>query len=280
MYHPSLKLSMEMMSLAIEISTLAERCSGAMKRFQKPQSKESVQVASVLPEYDVYSLSDFLKAHVDLMGAGLPDAGAFRTGNGCVFNGKQCIHLAPPASRVAYEMQELFQWLQKSEDHLLIRSCVFHYALDYIRPFTDGNGRMGRLWQSLILREVSPVLSMISEDYLEEDQQKRYYLAFVKAIKAGEAGPFVEYLLQNIHGMLKKLSDSLLDGDASAGSLPLTARQTKILEMLREKSVPAEQIARKLKVSSRTVEREMSKLQQSGAICREGSDKTGCWIVK
>lgn len=285
MYRPSLKLSMEIVNLAIEISVLATRCEAWLEGRQGHRGFDCGVGRDLCDEpfqgdYDVFSLSDFLRAHADLAGANQPDGGSFRTGNGCVFNGKMCIHLAPPASEVPYMMQELFQWLQKSEDHLLIRACIFHYALDYIRPFKDGNGRMGLLWQSLLQKKLSPVLSNLSREHWDEDQQRRYYFAFVKAIKAGEAGPFVEFLLQGILDLLKNIAESLKEKGDDAASVELSIRQNKILDYLREKTLTVEQIAKKLKVSSRTVEREMSKLQQMGAVYREGSDKTGSWRVR
>jgi len=272
---------MEIVNLAIEISVTATRCESLLNRLQGARSYKEVEGGNeVQDDYDVYSLSDFLKAHARLMGSSAADGGSFRTGNGCVFNGKMCIHLAPPASSVPYMMQELFEWLQKSEDHMLIRACIFHYALDYIRPFRDGNGRMGLLWQSLILKKLNPVLSSLSQDFGDEESQKRYYLAFVKAIKAAEAGPFVEFLLQEILHLLKNVADSLLTEEPSSEETSLSLRQEKILNLIRGESLTMGQISKKLKCSSRTVEREMSKLQQMGAIFREGSDKTGCWKVK
>lgn len=91
-----------------------------------------------------------IKAHGIMMESLQDDAGRYRNNGVGVFDGSRYIHMAPPAWCVKDLMYDLFNWLKHSKDHLLIRSCVFHYEFDFIHPFSDGNGRMGRLWQSLI----------------------------------------------------------------------------------------------------------------------------------
>ena len=105
------------------------------------------------------------------------EAGQFRHGGVGVFSGKEAVHIAPPADRVSGLMAEMFEWLKNAEDHLLIRSCVFHYEFEFIHPFTDGNGRIGRLWQSLILSKLNPVFQHLPVETMVHDNQLKYYQA-------------------------------------------------------------------------------------------------------
>lgn len=146
-------------SLAIEGNTLTEnqvtdildgkRVVAPLREIQ--EVRNAIATYDLFPKLDPFSINDLLKAHGVMMSALVDDAGQFRHGGVGVFAGKQPIHIAPPAERVPGLIANLFDWLKHAEDHLLIRSCVFHYEFEFIHPFADGNGRMGRLWQSLIL---------------------------------------------------------------------------------------------------------------------------------
>ena len=156
-------------SLAIEGNTLSE---GQVEDIINGKHivapiREIQEVRNAIKTYELYhslnpfKVDDLLRAHKTMMEALSDDAGRFRSGGVGVFEGKRCLHMAPPASRVPMLINDLFYWLQHSPDHLLIRSCVFHYEFEFIHPFSDGNGRMGRLWQSLILGRLSPICSNI-----------------------------------------------------------------------------------------------------------------------
>jgi Fic family protein len=109
-----------------------------------------------------------------MMQALVEDAGRFRRGSVGVFGEQGVVHLAPPAERVPMLMNDLFDWLKTSKDHLLIRSCVFHYEFEFIHPFIDGNGRTGRLWQSLILGKLHPMFEHLPvENMVYANQQER-----------------------------------------------------------------------------------------------------------
>ena len=119
--------------------------------------KNAIATYELAPKLNPFSVNDLLKAHRTMMAALVEGAGSFRTGGVGVFAGEQIIHMAPPAGQVPQLIANLFGWLRNSKDHLLIRSCVFHYEFEFIHPFADGNGRIGRLWQSLILGKLNPV---------------------------------------------------------------------------------------------------------------------------
>ena len=139
--------------------------------------KNSIQAYDLLLSLKPYQEKDLLKAH-KLMMQGLVDkSGEYRTDDVGVFNGKEVVHLAPPASRVPLLMLDLFKWLKNSDIHPLIKSCVFHYEFEFIHPFQDGNGRMGRLWQTVILKEWKEVFAWLPVETLVKENQKEYYNA-------------------------------------------------------------------------------------------------------
>ena len=150
-------------SLAIEGNTLTESQVSDLldgKRVVAPvrqiqEVKNAIAAYDLIAELNPFDLNDLLRAHSVLMSALDERPGRFRQGSVGVFTGNQCIHMAPPANRVPTLMNDLFAWLKSADDHLLIRSCVFHYEFEFIHPFADGNGRMGRLWQSLILGQLN-----------------------------------------------------------------------------------------------------------------------------
>lgn len=276
-------------SLAIEGNSLSEDVVSDIingKRVLAP-AREILEVKNALATYEFYpklnafSIKDLLKAHGTMMQGIAPDAGKFRNCNEGVFKGKKCVHLAPPPNRVPALMADLFEWLKKSNEHLLIRSCVFHYEFEFIHPFSDGNGRMGRLWQSLILGKWNSAFQHLPVENMVYANQQKYYDAIAKSSAAGECSAFIVFMLQNLLDSLKKFKDAPIDnGPEAIGNAKLTVRQQKIVDMVKSDDVTIASIAKKMKVSERTIEREMAKLQEMLVIFREGSDKTGRWLVK
>ncbi|MBQ7683125.1 MAG: Fic family protein, partial [Bacteroidaceae bacterium] len=167
-------------SLAIEGNTLSEDEISAIidgKTVVAPlreiqEVRNAIRTYELYPTLDAFKEKDLLKAHGIMMQALIADAGQYRHCGVGVYGGKGLVHLAPPADRVPMLMADLFNWLRKSKDHLLIRSCVFHYEFEFIHPFIDGNGRTGRLWQSLILGKLSPVFEHLPvENMVYANQQ-------------------------------------------------------------------------------------------------------------
>jgi len=141
------------------------------------------------------SQEDLLAAHCLLMSTLIDRPGVFRSGGVGIFRGKQLVHMAPPAARVPFLMADLLDWLRHSEEHPLISSCLFHYELEFIHPFEDGNGRIGRLWQTLILRQWKSLLAYLPVETLIRERQDDYYQALAEADSHAEATPFVEFML-------------------------------------------------------------------------------------
>ncbi len=151
-----------------------------------------------------YEVKDLLEAHRLMMEGLIPENGRFRSGGVGVFDGDVVIHLAPPAAFVPGQIQDLLDWYQTSEIHPLIRSAIFHYEFEFIHPFADGNGRMGRMWHSLLLGTWNELFFWLPIEELIRSRQQDYYRALARSDKEGDSSSFVEFLLQIILDTTKK----------------------------------------------------------------------------
>jgi Fic family protein len=191
-------------SLAIENNTLSIEQVTAVLAGQRvlglPREIQEVRNAFAayesMPDWQPSTRSDLLRAHELLMGGLIDDCGQFRRAGVGIYRGNKLVHMAPPPSRVAHLIDDLLAWLGGSDWHPLITSCVFHYEFEFIHPFADGNGRMGRLWQTLILSQWRSVLSYLPVEAVIRDQQDDYYAALSAADQCAESTPFVEFMLQ------------------------------------------------------------------------------------
>ena len=152
------------------------------------------------------SVDDLLKAHKLMMNGLVPENGKLRSGGVGVFDGEVLIHMAPPAEFVPKHIHNLFAWYQQSELHPLIKSAVFHYEFEFIHPFTDGNGRMGRMWHSLLLGKWKELFFWLPIEELIQSRQKEYYDALGAADKQADSAGFVELILEIIRDSLKEVT--------------------------------------------------------------------------
>jgi Fic family protein len=202
-------------SLKIEGNTLTEQQITAIlenKQVIGPQKdihevRNAIQVYERLLEFDPKSADSFLKAHEILMSELVPYSGHYRKQGVGIMQGSEVRHLAPPADLVPFLMNDLFAYLKDEEDHLLIKSCVFHYEMEFIHPFADGNGRMGRLWQTLILLQKYPIFEFLPFETLISQTQEAYYEALSLSDKSGKSTIFIEYMLGVIDRSLAELLD-------------------------------------------------------------------------
>ena len=192
-------LSIEQNTLSIEQMTAiieGKRVLGAPNDIQ--EVKNTVQAYNLLLELNPYKEEDLLWAH-KLMMADLVDRnGKYRSGGVGIFNGSEVVHVAPPAANVPFLMEDLFKWLENSSEHPLIKSCVFHYEFEFIHPFQDGNGRMGRFWQTVILKEWKPVFAWIPVETLVKEHQAEYYAALTSSDKDADSTVFIDFMLEII----------------------------------------------------------------------------------
>lgn len=152
------------------------------------------------------SVDDLLKAHKLMMNGLVSENGRFRSGGVGVFDGEVLIHMAPPAEFVPEHIQNLFAWYQKSELHPLIKSAIFHYEFEFIHPFADGNGRMGRMWHSLLLGKWKEMFFWLPIEELIQSRQKEYYDALGAADKQTDSAGFVELMLEIIRDSLTEIT--------------------------------------------------------------------------
>lgn len=152
------------------------------------------------------SVDDLLKAHKLMLNGLVSENGRFRSGGVGVFDGEVLIHMAPPAEFVPEHIQNLFAWYQKSELHPLIKSAIFHYEFEFIHPFADGNGRMGRMWHSLLLGKWKEMFFWLPIEELIQSRQKEYYDALGAADKQADSAGFVELTLEIIRDSLTEIT--------------------------------------------------------------------------
>ena len=173
------------------------------------------------------------------------NAGHFRTGGVGVFKGRQVVHMAPPAEFVPEHIGNLINWYQKSTAHPLIKSAVFHYEFEFIHPFADGNGRMGRLWHTLLLAEWKEILAWIPVETLVKERQEEYYDALGKADKEADSTVFVEFMLTALRDALKEIPPTDQDGDQE------TDQVKKLLQVLANDTLTAAELMERLSLKHR-----------------------------
>ncbi len=208
-------------SLAIEQNTLTleqvtaviegKRVLGTPREIQ--EVRNAFAAYESLDRWNPASQKDLLEAHRRLM-VGLVDRpGAFRTGGVGIFRGTRVVHVAPPASRVRSLVANLLQWLATTDEHPLVAGCAFHYEFEFIHPFADGNGRVGRLWQTLIASRWKPIFAYLPVETIVHDRQAEYYQVLARADQAGDATGFIEFMLEAMRTALMEAvgTDQVID---------------------------------------------------------------------
>ncbi len=202
-------------SLQIEGNTLSEEQITAIvenKRVIGPEKdilevQNAIKVYENLQEFNYLSHKSFLKAHEKIMKGLIVSAGKYRNQSVGIVKGDKVAHVAPPHENVTFLMNDLFEYLKDRSELTLIKSCVFHYEMEFIHPFLDGNGRMGRLWQTLILMREFPVFEFLPFETLISQTQDEYYKALAICDKSGKSTYFIEYMLSVIDKSLEGLLD-------------------------------------------------------------------------
>lgn len=228
-------------SLAIEQNTLSlEQVTAVLngKRVLAPpkdiaEVKNAYEVYERLDELDPYSVDDLLTAHGIMTRGLVEESGMFRTRPvGVVDSEGHVLHFGTLPQYVPDLVMELLEWAKTSEVHMLIRSCVFHYELELIHPFADGNGRVGRLWHTLLLSKWNPLFAWLPVESIIHHRQQEYYDAINASNDAGESTPFIGFMLSAIKASLIEainLNDEMSDGKIDKTTL----RWNKIQEYLK-----------------------------------------------
>lgn len=167
--------------------------------------KNAITVYDYLDKLNPFSFDSFSEAHGMLMNGLIESAGRLRTKSVGIIKGSEITHVAPQSEMLKPLLNDLFNYLKNDDDLILIKSCVFHYEMEFIHPFIDGNGRMGRLWQTLILKEAYPVFEFLPIETLIKERQEKYYEALGKSDNTGESTLFIEFMLEIILESLEEL---------------------------------------------------------------------------
>lgn len=205
--HASLKIEANSLSLG-QVRDVINGKTVVGERKEIQEVKNAYAVYEQFSEINPYSMEDLKRFHGIMTKYVVEESGEFRYGEEGVFNGDQCIFMAPPARLIPQLMSDLFDWMEEAKNsvHPLILGSVFHYEFVFIHPFTDGNGRMARLWHSVILSKWKPIFEYIPIESQIEKFQEQYYDAIAKCYVDGESTAFIEFMLEQIDRILDDIS--------------------------------------------------------------------------
>lgn len=267
-------------SLAIENNSLSidqvtailegKRVLGAPNEIQ--EVKNAIDAYELLLELNPYKEKDLLKAHKLMMADLVKENGRYRQGGVGVFDGQKCIHMAPPAQRVPLLMADLLGWVKQTKVHPLVSSCVFHYEFEFIHPFADGNGRMGRMWQTLLLMQWKPIFAWIPVETIVKEHQQDYYAAIVKSDSEANSTVFITFMLQCLKQALQEMEESNQKSSQKSDQKILSA-------MRRNPSVTIRELQEETGLSESGVKKVIRQLKTDGLISRVGGDKGGHWVI-
>ena len=268
-------------SLQIEGNTLSQEQITALienKRVIGPEKDvtevlNAIKVYENLESFKATDEKSFLNAHQIMMKGLIANPGKYRNKSVGIVKGLEVAHVAPPFENVPFLMKDLFRYLKKSDEITLIKSCVFHYEMEFIHPFLDGNGRIGRLWQTIILMEKYPVFEFLPFESLINKTQKEYYESLALSDKAGNSTVFIEYMLEVI--------------DQSLGEL-LNFKNRTLREMDRIEyflKISPNQFTRKdymntfKDISTATASRDLKKATELNLITKQGKDNLTFYTI-
>lgn len=241
--------------------------------------KGAIKAYEALPYLKPDQLEHLLEAHALMMSDLLAHAGAFRTQAVGIHKGEEVHHIAPPAHRVSGLMADLMQWIASAKVHPLIVSSVFHYEFEFIHPFMDGNGRLGRLWQTLILSKWRPLFLALPLESVIKDNQENYYRALEEADKLAESTPFIHFMLSVIQQTLAQnaLVNASIDAPVNLAALKTPQAVLRLVE--ENPAITRQEMAERIGKDLRTIGRAIAKLRQAEKLRRIGSDKDGHWEI-
>ena len=237
--------------------------------------KNAIKAYENIDSYNPTSLTSFCKAHGILMNGLIENAGKIRTKSVGILKGSTVTHIAPPGDVVKSLIKELFDYLKKNKDLLLIKSCVFHYEIEFIHPFMDGNGRIGRLWQTVILRRYSPVFEFLPIESLIKARQVEYYRILGESDNKGDSTGFIEFMLQIINESLEELLTN------QNVNLTSQDRITIFKEKIGKSTFNRQDYMRHFKdISTATASRDLKLAVENGILHKTGDKRTTSYKFK
>lgn len=237
--------------------------------------KNAIEVYNAIDKFKPYSFDSFCKAHSILMKGLVESPGALRNKAVGIVKEADVAHIAPPRDMVKPLMNDLFDYLKNDKDLLLIKSCVFHYELEFIHPFLDGNGRMGRLWQTIILKDKYPVFEFLPIETIIKDRQSLYYEALGKSDKTGQSTLFIEFMLEVIE---ESLEDLLKTQNIVLTS---TDRIQAFVSIIKNETFTRKDYLRHFKtISAPTASRDLKQAVDEGFLIKSGDKNTSIYKFK
>lgn len=263
-------------SLAIEGNTLDIENVTAILDNHKiiGPEKDIIEVKNAITAYDQLNrfaphfITHFLKAHSFLMKGLVINPGEFRKKQVGIMRGENITHIAPTADMVPGLMNDLFKYLKSDNDLEIIKSCVFHYEMEFIHPFEDGNGRMGRYWQTRLLMNVNPIFEFVPIEKLIKDHQQEYYDALSKSDNTGKSTIFIEFMLDIIN---KTLRDTIKKSKGT--NADFSKRKEYALSVIEDWFDRKKYMTVCRGISSATASRDLKKLLEEGIIESSGSGR-------
>ena len=239
------------------------------------QKKDIIEVNNAIKAYqdlslfNQHSLESLCKAHKIFMQSLVKDAGQIRAGNVGIFKGGKVSHVAPQPKMLPRLLKNLFEFFKKSDEHKIIKSCVFHYEFEFIHPFSDGNGRLGRFWQSVILYNYNNIFEYIPIESLIKENQKDYYKVLEQCDKEGESTKFIEFILEIIFRGLKDFLENI-----KTSPIDIEVRIAKAKEYFRIKTFTRKDYLNLFKtISTATASRDLQHYVKNKMLKRSGDKR-------
>jgi Fic family protein len=294
-------LAIEGNTLSIdEVTAVIEGKPVAGNQAEVREVKNAYEAYDKIMTFDPYTVKDFLKAHKLMTDRLVKESGKFRSGDVGVFDDDVVVHMGARPQFVPQLIKELFEWAKTTELHPVLKGAIVHCEIETIHPLADGNGRMGRLWQTLILAKWNEVFAWIPMESLVYEKRPQYYDALQNAQKLNDSGEFIEFALSAILGAVeiqakqiseptsgivsneKKLVNEFAENvDEFVEKFVDNETQRSILRLLiAQPTISAKRIAAEVGMSSRGVQKSIDVLKKRGFVKRIGSAKGGHWLVK
>lgn len=267
-------------SLAIENNSLTidqvtaimegKRVLGAPNEIQ--EVKNAIDAYHLMQQINPHSEKDLLKAHRLMMQDLIKENGKYRSSGVGVFGNEGIVHLAPPPTMVPQLMANLFEWIKTTKTHPLVSSCVFHYEFEFIHPFADGNGRMGRFWQTALLARFNPVFLWLPVETIVKKHQQDYYNVIAECDAKGDSTKFIEF-------MLRCIKQSIDDVKTLKATPKATPKEILLTLINHNNKVTIQQIAAAWGINKRNAQNRINQYVDEGLIRRIGSARGGYWEI-
>lgn len=241
--------------------------------------KNAYEIYEILDTLNPYSIDDLLKAHSVMTKGLVEESGIFRTKPVGIVdsNSGEVIHLGTLPNYVPQAVEGLMNWLKDGDLNNIIKSCIFHFEFESIHPFLDGNGRVGRLWQTLILSKVDPIFAYLPIESMIYKKQDEYYRAINYSDSVGESTEFIIFMLETIKDAL---IEATAQSDIQSDKQNVTLDEQKIIDLIvMNPNISQIELAKALNVTDRTIKRRMKTMQEKNLIKRENGKRNGKWVV-